>query len=438
VPRIRTTWYEIDAANLEVPRIHATCYQVDAPNSKEPRFRTWWYEINAKRPRWAEDRNPCYRFDNRAPETGARAAHHAILGPNGPGPGDLGQDVPVVKRSPAVSIRDVAERAGVALGTVSNVLNRPQKVAEPTRKRVLAAIDELGFVRNDAARQLRAGLSRTLGLVVLDVGNPFFTEVSRGVEDRAAEEQLSVLLGNSDETETREAAHLDLFEQQRVRGLLISPVGDVYERLGRLRRRGTPTVLVDRPAEDHPYSSVWVDDVAGGRMAVEHLLQAGRRRIAFVGGPATLRQVADRRAGAEQAIAGSHASLEIIETDSLTVSAGHAVAQAIATRPAAERPDAIFAANDLVAIGVMQSLSMVDHQLVPGAIAIIGYDDIDFAAATVIPLSSIRQPAELIGRTAVELLLRELQAIESGGVVDHEQVVFHPELVVRESTGGAR
>ncbi|QGN35244.1 substrate-binding domain-containing protein [Microlunatus sp. Gsoil 973] len=335
-------------------------------------------------------------------------------------------------------MRDVAERAGVALGTVSNVLNRPQKVAEPTRKRVLAAIDELGFVRNDAARQLRAGLSRTLGLVVLDVGNPFFTEVSRGVEDRAAEEQLSVLLGNSDETETREAAHLDLFEQQRVRGLLISPVGDVYERLGRLRRRGTPTVLVDRPAEDHPYSSVWVDDVAGGRMAVEHLLQAGRRRIAFVGGPATLRQVADRRAGAEQAIAGSHASLEIIETDSLTVSAGHAVAQAIATRPAAERPDAIFAANDLVAIGLMQSLSMVDHQLVPGAIAIIGYDDIDFAAATVIPLSSIRQPAELIGRTAVELLLRELQAIESGGEVDHEQVVFHPELVVRESTVGAR
>jgi LacI family transcriptional regulator len=344
----------------------------------------------------------------------------------------------VVKRSPAVSIRDVAERAGVALGTVSNVLNRPHKVAEPTRKRVLEAIEELGFVRNDAARQLRAGLSRTLGLVVLDVGNPFFTEVSRGVEDRAAEEQLSVLLGNSDEAESREAAHLDLFEQQRVRGLLISPVGDVYERLGRLRRRGTPTVLVDRPAEDHPYSSVWVDDVAGGRMAVEHLLQTGRRRIAFVGGPATLRQVADRRAGVEQAIAGSGASLEIIETDSLTVSAGHGVAQAIAKRPAADRPDAIFAANDLVAIGLMQSLALVDHHLVPDKIAIIGYDDIDFAAATVIPLSSIRQPAELIGRTAVELLLRELHAIESGGEVAHEQVVFHPELVVRESTGGSR
>lgn len=343
---------------------------------------------------------------------------------------------PVVRRSPAVSIRDVAERAGVALGTVSNVLNRPHKVAEQTRQRVLDAIDELGFVRNDAARQLRAGLSRTLGLVMLDVGNPFFTEVSRGVEDRAAENGLSVLLGNSDENESREAGHLDLFEQQRVRGLLISPVGDVYERLGRLRRRGTPTVLVDRPAEDHPYSSVWVDDVAGGRMAVEHLLQSGRRRIAFVGGPATLRQVADRRAGAEQAVAGSGATLEFIETDSLVVGDGNKVGVAITDRRAADRPDAIFAANDLVAIGLMQTLALIDHRLVPDDIALIGYDDIDFAAAAVIPLSSIRQPAELIGRTAVELLLRELKAIESGADLDHEQVVFQPELVIRESTAG--
>lgn len=344
---------------------------------------------------------------------------------------------PVVKRSPAVSIRDVAERAGVALGTVSNVLNRPHKVAEPTRKRVQDAIEELGFVRNDAARQLRAGLSRTVGLVVLDVGNPFFTAVSRGVEDRAAEDGLSVLLGNSDEAESREAAHLDLFEQQRVRGLLISPVGDVYSQLGRLRERGTPIVLVDRPAETHPYSSVWVDDVAGGRMGVEHLVTTGRRKIAFVGGPATLRQVADRRSGAEQAVAGTDASLEIIDTEGLSVGDGHAVGAALAARPDADRPDAVFAANDLVAIGLMQTLAMLDQRLVPQEIALLGYDDIDFAAATVIPLSSIRQPAELIGRTAVELLLRELEAIESGHDVDHEQVVFQPELVVRASTSVA-
>lgn len=344
------------------------------------------------------------------------------------------QDIPMVERSSAVSIRDVAERAGVALGTVSNVLNRPQKVAEGTRKRVLDAIEELGFVRNDAARQLRAGLSRTLGLIVLDVSNPFFTEVSRGAEDRAAEAGLSVLLGNSDETEEREAAHLDLFEQQRVRGLLISPLGDIYERLGRLRRRGTPIVLVDRPADANPYSSVCVDDVSGGRMAVEHLLQTGRRRIAFVGGPASIRQVADRRAGAEEAVAGSGGSLELIDTDGLTVETGRKVGYELVGRPAGERPDALFAANDLVAIGLLQSLAMLDHRMVPQEIALIGYDDIDFASATVVPLSSIRQPSELIGRTAVELMLAELEAIEAGDEVDHEQVVFQPELVIRAST----
>lgn len=340
----------------------------------------------------------------------------------------------MVEPMATVSIRDVAERAGVALGTVSNVLNRPEKVAESTRKRVLEAIDELGFVRNDAARQLRAGLSRTLGLVVLDVANPFFTEVARGVEHRAAEEGLSVLLGNSDESEVRESAHLDLFEQQRVRGLLISPLGDIYDRLDRLRRRGTPVVLVDRPADAHPYSSVWVDDVAGARMAVEHLLQTGRRRIAFVGGPSSIRQVADRRAGAEQAVAGTGADLEIVDTDGLTLESGRRIGRDLLVRPAADRPDAIFAANDVVAIGLMQSLGMVDHRLVPDEIALIGYDDIDFASATVVPLSSIRQPSGLIGRTAVELLLRELAAAASGTEIEHQQVVFQPELVIREST----
>ena len=113
----------------------------------------------------------------------------------------------------AVSVRDVAAAASVSVGTVSNVLNRPEKVAPETVARVMAAIDELGFVRNDAARQLRAGRSRSIGLVVLDVRNPFFTEVARGAEDRAAEESMTILLGNSDENADRERSYLDLFEE---------------------------------------------------------------------------------------------------------------------------------------------------------------------------------------------------------------------------------
>lgn len=184
----------------------------------------------------------------------------------------------------AVSIRDVAERAGVSVGTVSNVLNRPDRVSAGVVERVQDAIRELGYVRNDAARQLRAGRSSSVGLVVLDARNPFFTDMARGAEDAAAEQGVSVLLGDSDEQPEREAAYLDLFEEQRVRGVLVSPLGDIGERLQRLRALGTPVVLVDRMAEDASLSSVSVDDVAGGRIAVAHLLEQGRRRIAFVGG----------------------------------------------------------------------------------------------------------------------------------------------------------
>src|ERR1700712_2754430 len=194
----------------------------------------------------------------------------------------------------ATSIRDVAERAGVSVGTVSNVLNNPTRVSPISVERVLAAIEQLGYVRNDAARQLRAGRSTTIGLVVLDVSNPFFTDIARGAEDEAALHRLSVILGNSDENPEREAAYLDLFEEQRVHGVLISPFGDVAARLARLRERGTPAVLVDRIDSDDRVSSVSVDDVAGGRLAAQHLLDTGRRRIAFAGGPFGIWQMADR------------------------------------------------------------------------------------------------------------------------------------------------
>ncbi|MEF3402773.1 LacI family DNA-binding transcriptional regulator [Agromyces sp. CCNWLW203] len=330
-----------------------------------------------------------------------------------------------------VSVRDVAAAASVSVGTVSNVLNRPDKVAPATVARVTAAIEELGFVRNDAARQLRAGRSRSIGLVVLDVRNPFFTDVARGAEDRAAEEGMTILLGNSDENTDRERAYLDLFEEQRVAGVLISPLADDLPRLQRLRDRGTTVVLVDREVPDRSFSSVAVDDVVGGYLAVRHLIETGRRRIAFVGGPASIRQVADRCEGARRAVAESAGvTLEIVPTESLSVLAGRAAAEGIRERAASARPDAIFAANDLLAMGVLQALMMQGGIDVPGEIALIGYDDIDFASAAVVPLSSIRQPAALIGYTAVDLMLKE-----AGGEAVQERVVFQPELVVRESTG---
>jgi LacI family transcriptional regulator len=334
-----------------------------------------------------------------------------------------------------VSVKDVAAAASVSVGTVSNVLNRPGRVAPATVERVLRAIEDLGFVRNDAARQLRAGRSRSIGLVVFDSGNPFFADVARGAEARAAEDGMTVLLGNSDETRDRETAYLDLFREQRVNGVLITPTTDDLSMLDRVRDAGIGVVLVDREAPGHGFGSVSVDDVEGGHLAAEHLLSIGRRRIAYVGGPTTIRQVSDRLAGARQAVdAHPGAALEVVEQSAMTVLQGRAAGEAILARDPADRPDAVFAANDLLAVGVLQALSMRAHVRVPEEIALIGYDDIDFAAAAVVPLSSIRQPAREIGRAAVGLLLTELA--EPGGPAERS-IRFRPELVVRASTSGS-
>ncbi len=332
------------------------------------------------------------------------------------------------------SIRDVAAAAGVSVGTVSNVLNRPQSVPEKTFARVQDAIRELGYVRNDAARQLRAGRSTTVGLIVLDARNPFFTDVARGSEDEASSHGVSVILGNSDESATREARYLDLFEEQRVRGVLISPLGEDEERLQRLRANGTPVVLVDRSSVDTKLSSVAVDDVAGGRIAVEHLIEVGRRRIAFVGGPVTIRQVSDRLHGAREVVAENPGvDLEVIETTALTVLEGRRVGHGLLEKSPAERPDAIFAANDLVAFGLLQGLMMIGSLKVPQDIALIGYDDIDFASAAVVPLSSVRQPSQEIGSSALRILLEEADDAD----LPPRRIVFTPELIARASTTGA-
>ncbi|BDZ45558.1 hypothetical protein GCM10025866_14670 [Naasia aerilata] len=189
---------------------------------------------------------------------------------------------------------------------------------------------------------------------------------------------------------------------------------------------------MDRRSDDRSVSSVAVDDVAGGRLAVEHLLASGRRHIAFVGGPTAVRQVADRLRGARQAAEKSGAALELVETSSLTVLEGRRAGELLASRPAAERPDAIFAANDLVAVGLLQALVMNRSLRVPKDIALIGYDDIDFASTAVVPLSSIRQPSRLIGETAVRILLEEAEDPDR----EPQDVVFQPELVQRASSAG--
>ncbi|MFI7579488.1 substrate-binding domain-containing protein [Kocuria kalidii] len=332
---------------------------------------------------------------------------------------------------PAVSIKEVAREAGVSIGTVSNVLNRPEVVSEDRRRRVLQVIDDLGYVRNDVARQLKAGRSRTVGLVVQDSANPFYNEIGLGAETAAERLGQAVIIGNAGLSPERESLYLGLFEEQRVRGVLVTPQTPERARVDALRSRGTPVVLVDEHAVSGEYCSLAVDDVEGGRSAVAHLLATGRRRITYVGGPDTLHQVRDRRAGAQRAVdAVTGASLDSVATTALTVLEGRRAGEQLLELSPDRRPDAVFAANDLLAVGLLQALVFTGRVRVPEDVALIGYDDIDFATSAIVPLSSIRQPARLIGRTAVELLEDEI----TGTGHRHRHVSFEPELVVREST----
>ena len=335
--------------------------------------------------------------------------------------------------SSTVSIKDVAARAGVSVGTVSNVLNRPERVAEETRTRVQLAIIALGFVRNEPARQLRAGRSRTIGLLVLDAANPFFADVSRGAEEAAAQAGLAVILCNSGQDAAKESAYLNLMAEQRVQGLLLTPVDADPVRLSKLVERGMPVVLLDRRAEGAGMCSVSVDDISGGELAVSHLLEMGHERIAFIGGPTTIAQVKDRLQGARNALARAGRdpeSLVSIITTSMTVAAGRGAGEQLGGLPVKRRPTAAFCGNDLLALGLLQE--MIRQGLdVPNDVAIVGYDDIEFAAAAAVPLTSVRQPRHLLGKTAADLLLEETQDPQNH---IHRQIEFEPDLVVRAST----
>lgn len=329
----------------------------------------------------------------------------------------------------SVSLRDVAKAAKVSVGTVSNVLNRPEVVAPETLARVQATIKELGFVPNGFARHLRSGQSRTLGLIVPDVANPFFTEVARGVEDAASKRDYAVFLCNSDESATKEDRYVNVLIQQQVRGVLITPADMKSDRLEVMRERGIAVTLLDREIKGRKQCSVSVDDVHGGQIAIEYLAGLGHKNIAWVCGPESIPQVADRGAGVTKAAKVAGAKIETIRVPLMNAAKGEEAAKRILELDA--MPTAIFCANDLLALGVMRAL-LANKVRIPEQVSVLGYDNIEFAPSAAVPLSSIAQPSYQMGVTAADLLLNEC---EDGENHEHQQIRFQPQLVERASTG---
>ncbi len=330
-------------------------------------------------------------------------------------------------------MKDVARLAGVSVGTVSNVLNRPDVVSEERRLHVQRAIEQLGYVPNDAARQLKAGVSRTVGLVVVDTQNPFYGSIALAAEGAVEERGLGLFVANSHLRHSKELFYLSQFEQQRARGVLVTPTTPDLARHREIMRRGTRVVLVDAIEPEGDFCTVAADDFHGGYLAIKHLIERGSRSISLIGGPSQLRQLGRRHAGAMQAASEVRGvSLDYIAPPEMSILAGRAAAEEIVDA-GRELPDAIFAMNDLLAIGVLQALVMNRHIDVPGDVALVGYDDIDFCANAVVPITSVRQPSAEMGRRAIEMLEKEILAQADH---EHQAVVLKPELVIRESTAG--
>ena len=329
-----------------------------------------------------------------------------------------------------VGVRDVAARAGVSLGTVSNVLNNPSVVSDETRERVESAMTALGFVPSRAAGQLRSRRSELIGVVVPDVGNPFWAAVLRGVESVTEEAGLTMVVGSTHQDPARQQRVLRGLESQGVDGLVIAPIVERAADWAPFEGRRFGVVSVGRRVPGTDGAWVSLDNVEGAGLAMGHLADAGYRRIALVNGPLSVSWCAERREGARAALASrgldpSRVMVEVQVHDLTVVEGGAAVAPLLD----AGSIDAVMCVNDMLALGAL--LAVQERGLrVPDDVALVGYDDADFAPALDPPLTTVHQPSFEMGVAAAELLL---QAQERPAVA---HVEFQPRLVVRGSVGG--
>lgn len=331
------------------------------------------------------------------------------------------------------SIREVAQKAGVSLGTVSNAINRPEVLAPGTLRKVLRVIDEVGFIPNASARKLRAGRTRVLGLMVPDISNPFFTDLAKGVSEAALQGKFIVILCNSDESSDKERQYLDVLTAQNVEGILITPARESIRALAGLTDRGIRLALVDRTAHGLQACSVAVNDSYGGELAINHLLELHHRKILLLTGNENIPQVAERinglRFALKKFITEDQIEISEIRIDSMTtLSAYEAMKEKLAF---GLDFTGVICGNDLIALGAIRALRERNISI-PDDVSVVGYDDIDFAKSASVPITSISQPAYELGYAAAELIISECENPERHV---HQRIEFQPRLIVRKSTG---
>lgn len=327
------------------------------------------------------------------------------------------------------TIREVAESAGVSYATVSHVINNTRVVSPETRERVLTAMAELNYRPNALARSLRQGKTNTLGLVLPDSANPFFAEISRGIEDEAFNKGYSVFLCNTELDTQRELFYVDVLSKKQVDGIIFVAAGDQADSLDFLVRQGMPVVMIDRNLPNVQVDAVLPDHQLGGFLATRHLLALGHTRIACIAGPSSITPSAERITGYRKALEQADLPYDeklVIRGDYHAQSGMEITDSILKMEP---RPTAIFALNDLMALGALRAAAEAGCS-VPRDLAVVGYDDLELSQYTNPPLTTVAQPKKEIGVQAVSLLVeRILQKSRPP-----RRVVLPPELIVRRST----
>ncbi|MGG1312722.1 MULTISPECIES: LacI family DNA-binding transcriptional regulator [Cohnella] len=331
------------------------------------------------------------------------------------------------------TIYDVAKEAGVSIATVSNAINGKGKISKKRREQIFKIMEKLNYQPSRIASALVGKRTYTLGLLIPDISNPFFSEIARAIEDHAHQTGYSVIICSTDNKDERVERYISVLEQNSVDGIIIGTGIDNLDILTQLQERGVPFVMISRETFALAADTVVADDFVGGMLAARHLAELGHRRMAILSENLKVSSSRERIRGFKQGLLDmgvpfDDADIVICE---YRIEEGRRGAQELLAR--ADKPTAIFCCNDLLAIGAMQVARQLGVK-VPDDLSIVGFDDTILASVTNPPLTTVAQPIEQMGKQAFQLLIHNLDNADAA----KQRVVIRPELTVRQSTGPVR